>query len=149
MGTGVKKFYQVLYLALRRSYQNRCEVLFFLEGEWHASKIWPTLQQATPLVQFPKALERPQNNVGPASRVIQRVRTIKEMPSSWQCATVRLFHKKGPADNPGNFRPIALSNCDGKIFFGLINQCAQQDCIKSKFFDHRLQRGFMPGVLDA
>ena len=79
-------------------------------------------------------------------RVIKRVWTIKEIPSSWQCATVRLFHKEGPADNPGNFRPIALSNCEGKIFFGLISQCAQQHMIKNKFFDHRLQKGFMPGV---
>ena len=56
------------------------------------------------------------------------------------------FHKKGLADNPRNFRRIALSNCDGKIFFGLISQCAQQHMIKNKFFDHRLQKGFMPGV---
>ena len=46
VGTGVKSFDQVLIPALRRSYQNRCEVLFFLEGESHASQIWRTLRQS-------------------------------------------------------------------------------------------------------
>ena len=40
VGTGVKNFDQVLIATLRRSYQNRCEVLFFLEGQLHASEIW-------------------------------------------------------------------------------------------------------------
>ena len=62
VGTGVKSLYQVLIPA---SYQNRCEVLFFLEGETHASQIWPTLRKATPLLHFTKALKRPRNNAGP------------------------------------------------------------------------------------
>ena len=37
VGTGVRSFDQVL------TSPNRCEILFFLEGESHASKIWPTL----------------------------------------------------------------------------------------------------------
>ena len=58
VGTGVKSLDQVLIPALRRSYQNRCEVLFFLEGESHASQISTGLpfDKATPLVHFPKAL---------------------------------------------------------------------------------------------
>ena len=46
MGTGVKSFDKVLILALRRSYRNRCEVLFFLEGESHASQIWRTIRRS-------------------------------------------------------------------------------------------------------
>ena len=46
VGTGVKTLDQVLIPALRRSYQNRCEALFFFEGESHASQIWPTLRQS-------------------------------------------------------------------------------------------------------
>ena len=42
----MKSFDQVLNPALRRSYQNRCEVLFFLKGESHASQIWRTLRQS-------------------------------------------------------------------------------------------------------
>ena len=39
VGTGVKSVDQVSMAALRRSYQNSCEVLFFLEVESHASQI--------------------------------------------------------------------------------------------------------------
>ena len=46
VGSGRKSFDQVFIPALRRSYQNRCEVLFFLEGESHDSQIWPTLRQS-------------------------------------------------------------------------------------------------------
>ena len=71
VGTGVESFEQVLIPALRRSYQNRCEVLFFLEGESHASQIFGLpFEKATPLyyiVHFPKALKRTRNNAGPAS----------------------------------------------------------------------------------
>ena len=35
-------FDQVLIPAVRRSYQDRCEVLFFLNRESHALQIWPT-----------------------------------------------------------------------------------------------------------
>ena len=45
-GNRCEKFGPVLIPALRRSYQNRCEVLFFLEVESHASQIWPTLRQS-------------------------------------------------------------------------------------------------------
>ena len=64
VGTGVKSLDQVLIPALRWSYQNRCEVLIFLEGESHASQFGLPFDKATPLVHFPKALKRPQNNVG-------------------------------------------------------------------------------------
>ena len=65
----MESFEQVLIPALRRSYQNRCEVLFFLEGESHASQIFGLpFDKATPLVHFPKALKRPRNNAGPASK---------------------------------------------------------------------------------
>ena len=55
-GNRCEKFGPVLIPALRRSYQNRCEVLFFLEGESHASQNWPTLRQSytiSPLSKSP------------------------------------------------------------------------------------------------
>ena len=51
----------------------------------------------------------------PLFNIIQRVWKSCSVPPSWQCAAIRLFHKSGPTDNPANFRPIALSNCEGKI----------------------------------
>ena len=65
--TGVKSFDQVLIPALRRSYENRCVVLFFLEGESHPSQILPTLRQTYAIIHFPKAIKRPRKNGGLAS----------------------------------------------------------------------------------
>ena len=60
---------------------------------------------------------------------------------SWQCAcaAIRLFHKSGPTDNPANFRPIALSNCEGKIFFAPLGKAMLENRLKNSFFDQRLQ----------
>ena len=68
----MKSFDKVLIPALRRSFQNRCEVLFFLEGESHASQIWPTLRQSYTISTLSKSLKRPWNNAGPASIYIVR-----------------------------------------------------------------------------
>ena len=63
----MKSFDQVLIPALRRSYQNRSEVLFFLGVIRMLAKFGPLFDEATPLVHFPKALKRPRKNTGPAS----------------------------------------------------------------------------------
>ena len=56
VGTGVKSFDKVLIPALRRSYQSRWDVLFFLDGESHAIQIWPTLRRSYPISTLPNAL---------------------------------------------------------------------------------------------
>ena len=78
----------------------------------------------------------------PLFNIIQRVWKSCSVPSSWQCVAIRLFHKSGPTDNSANFRPIVLSNCEGKIFFALLGKAM----LKNSFFDQRLQKGFLPGV---
>ena len=78
--------------------------------------------------------------------VITRVWTTCCIPPSWQRATIRLLHKSGPATEPSNFRPIALTNCDGKIFFALVGKAIREHMIRNSFFDLRLQKGFLPGV---
>ncbi len=78
--------------------------------------------------------------------IVKRVWISQKIPSSWQCAVVRLFHKRECTDDPANFRPISLSNCDGKIFFALIGKAIQEHMIKNSFFDYRIQKGFLPGV---
>ena len=68
----MKSVEQVIIPALRRSYQNRCEVLFFLEGESHASQIWPTLRKSYTISTLSniRTLKRPRYNAGPASTII-------------------------------------------------------------------------------
>ena len=67
VGTDVKTLDQVLVPALRRSYQNRCEELFFSEVFLTLAKFGLPFDKATQLIHFPKALKRPRNNAGPAS----------------------------------------------------------------------------------
>ena len=43
------------------------------------------------------------------------------IPAAWCEAVIILVYKKGDPSDPSNFRPIALSNCDGKIFFSVVS----------------------------
>ena len=45
--------------------------------------------------------------------IICRVLKNKSIPFPWQQAIIILLHKLGPSSSPVNFRPIALTNCDG------------------------------------
>lgn len=78
--------------------------------------------------------------------IIRRIWKSGKIPPSWQCATIRLFHKKGATDDPANFRPISLSNSDGKIFFALVSKAISQHMIRNNYFDRRVQKGFLPGI---
>ena len=78
--------------------------------------------------------------------IISRAWKLTEIPPSWQQAVIRLVHKSGSPNEPSNFRPIALTNCDGKIFFALVAKSVLKHMTKNSFFDLRLQKGFLPGV---
>ena len=82
----------------------------------------------------------------PLFNIIRQVWKACSVPQAWQCAAIRLFHKSGPTDNPANFRPIALSNCEGKIFFALLGKAILEHMLKNSFFDQKVQKGFLPGV---
>ena len=78
--------------------------------------------------------------------IFSRAWKSTEIPPSWQRAVIRLVHKSGSPNEPSNFRPIALTNCDGKIFFALVAKSVLKHMTKNSFFDLRLQKGFLPGV---
>ena len=82
----------------------------------------------------------------PLYSIIRRVWSSANIPASWQCATIRLFHKSGSTKDPSNFRPIALSNCEGKVFFSLFSKAVLRHMLRNSFFDKRLQKGFLPDV---
>ena len=56
------------------------------------------------------------------------------------------FHKSGTTSDPTNFRPIALSNCDGKLFFSLLSKSFTSYMIRNEYFDKQTQKGFLPGI---
>ena len=53
--------------------------------------------------------------------ILNRCLLASRVPKQWQEATTILIHKKGPADDPSNFRPIALMSCLYKLFMSLLS----------------------------
>ena len=62
--------------------------------------------------------------VDPEAKVLQliynRCLLAQRIPASWKEATTILIHKKGPSDDPSNFRPIALMSCLYKLYAALL-----------------------------
>ena len=64
----------------------------------------------------------------------------------WKQSTIVPLHKKGPKEDPDNYRPISLSSCIGKILSKLILKKLQlqRDMIEPECQN---QRGFSPGAM--
>jgi hypothetical protein len=81
--------------------------------------------------------------------LICRVWDQKCVPTDWCQASVTLA-KKGSLlenlDKVGEFRPIALTACVGKIFFGIIANRFQTYMIENKYIARVMQKGFVGGV---
>ena len=45
----------------------------------------------------------------------------RRIPARWKNSTTILIHKKGPGDDPSNFRPIALMSCLYKLFTSILS----------------------------
>ena len=67
-------------------------------------------------------------------------------PLSWGESKIKLIHKKGNLKDPGNFRPIALSNSIGKTFHLLFSQRTTSYLTKNKLIDPAIQKAFLPGI---
>ena len=78
--------------------------------------------------------------------IICRVWKNKSIPSTWQQAIIILLHKSGPSSSPANFRPIALTNCDGKLFFSIVASRITSYMCQNGYFDGLTQKGFLPGI---
>lgn len=75
-----------------------------------------------------------------------RVWHLGTVPTSWQQAVIVLIHKSGAASDPTNFRPIALSNCDGKLFFSLVSRKICTYMKVNSYWSGLDQKGFLPGI---
>ena len=54
--------------------------------------------------------------------LVCRVWSSGKVPSSWQQAIITVIPKSDVLNDPSQFRPIALSYCDGKVFFTLLSK---------------------------
>ena len=70
----------------------------------------------------------------------------KNMPTDWAVTYIALIAKSSDLDQPGEFRPIAVGNTDGKIFFTIIADRLQHYMISNKYLKLKKQKGFLAGM---
>ena len=74
----------------------------------------------------------------------------KEIPSDWAAASIILLAKSTKTADPAEFRPIALTNTIGKIFFAVIAKRLEMFMVSNNFISN-VQKGFKaetPGCLE-
>ena len=64
--------------------------------------------------------------------------------SQWLTSLLVPIHKKGPVDNPDNYRGIALISCLAKFFYAILNNRLMEYCLKHKILSPS-QLGFLAG----
>ena len=82
-------------------------------------------------------------------RVVQRVWEDKRVPHSWQMARITLLSKSDKEEDhakPDMFRPIAVGNTDGKVFFSLVNCRFTEFMLGNKFINTSIQKAFLPKI---
>ena len=76
-------------------------------------------------------------------QIMNRVWSEKVIPESWQRAVIVLLAKSDILDDPKEFRPIALLNSEGRLFFTLMNWRLSDYMLKNKYIDTKVQKGFI------
>ena len=70
----------------------------------------------------------------------------KSVPRDWAAAYVVLLQKSEALDVPEEFRPIAITNTAGKLFFSIISDRLQKFMVRNNYIKSNLQKGFLFGV---
>ena len=89
-----------------------------------------------PLIDlYPQLIVRSFNDI-----IIQQ----KELCKDWLHSLITAVHKKGPKDNPENYRGISLMSCLGKLFLTVINNRLIKHCLDNGLLS-AAQLGFVAG----
>jgi hypothetical protein len=83
-------------------------------------------------------------------QLFAKIWSSKEIPSDWATACIQLLAKTDKTSDPAEFRPIALTNTVGKIFFSVIAKRLENFMLSNKYISH-VQKGFKaetPGCLE-
>ena len=67
-------------------------------------------------------------------------------PPSWSHSVVILLHKKGPTNDPGNFRMISLTSSIAKTYHLLLAKRLTKLLTANNYFDEKAQKAFLPGI---
>lgn len=84
-------------------------------------------------------------------RIIKKIWISKDIPNDWGQAFIVLLSKSDILDNPSEFRPIAITNTVGKIFFSVISDRLQRFLVMNNYIRRESQKGFLfglPGCLE-
>lgn len=79
-------------------------------------------------------------------QIIETIWVTKDVPADWAVAYIALLAKTLDLTNPGEFRPIAVGNTDGKIFFTIIADRLQQFMLKNRYIKLNKQKGFLAEI---
>ncbi len=83
-------------------------------------------------------------------KVFKKVWTTKDVPAEWATASIQLLAKSAKLSDPAEFRPIALTNTVGKVFFAVIAKRLEKYMTENSFIS-QVQKGFKadtPGCLE-
>ena len=69
-----------------------------------------------------------------------------QIPSIWKRAVTILIRKKGPLDNPANFRPITLEPVMVKVLTSLLRNRIFEFVRENRYIETKIQKGFWPGI---
>ena len=75
--------------------------------------------------------------------ILNRIWGSATITAAWQTAKIILLAKTKDGTDPSKFRPIALGNVEGKLFFSIMQQRLANYMLQNSYFPH--QKGFLPG----
>ena len=104
-----------------------------METQW--SSAWSKCPHLLDLQEVPSVVRT-------LYRICKQVYKSKQIPEDWATAFVVLLQKSEILDKPEEFRPIAITNTAGKIFFSIISDRLQKFLVKNKFIKTSTQKGF-------
>jgi hypothetical protein len=79
----------------------------------------------------------------PLARLYNLINQSGIVPDSFKTAKVKMLHKKKSKDNMGNYRPLSMTNHQGKIWERLINHAIIKHLEDNNLLSDR-QHGFRP-----
>ena len=75
-----------------------------------------------------------------------KVNELGSPPPSWSHSVVKLLHKKGPTDDPGNFRMISLTSSIAKTYHLLLAKRLTKFLTGNNYIDEKVQKAFLQGI---
>ena len=79
-------------------------------------------------------------------RLYSKVLALGTLPTSWGKSKITLIHKKGPLDDPTNFRMISLTSVIGKCFHLILSNRFTDFLLSNGIINSEVQKAFLPGI---